>query len=353
MHSTFLADLASGELHHLGEESVRQRSRLRTTTTARQVVLAATNTSLGDAAVLISGASGDGERELLSGTPIEQRPPARRLRRTASAPATRRRRRRPAVHLGPVQRPYGLTYLRLDEPSRPAGGDRVVHQGRGRAGRPAATGTRSLHPGLQHRRRILGLRRASSTRPSLTFRVDATPRGRGRAGQRRAGVASLRKASGRYSLSFSTATSPAQIYMSSSRWRGGAARPTSACWAFRTACSRAGEDCLVHHATTGCASRRGSICRRRSLGFTGQRPAGLLHPRRPAEPGAARLHLVLHAAHPVPDAQRLCRLGAQRARQQRLRSQLHEARRSRLGRPGPARPRGADRAAAPGHRSST
>ena len=53
----------------------------------------------------------------------------------------------------------------------------------------------------------------------------------------------------------------------------------------------------------------------RAPGLRRAAPAGLLHPRRPAGPGAARLRLVLDAADPVPDPQRLRGLRAQRARQ--------------------------------------
>ena len=92
-------------------------------------------------------------------------------------------------------------------------------------------------------------------------------------------------------------------------------------------------------ATTGCASRPALPARGRA-GLRGAAAGRLLHPRRPAEPGAARLHLVLHAADPVLHAERLRRLRAQRARQPRLRPGLHEAGGSRLGRAGPAGPRG-------------
>ena len=54
------------------------------------------------------------------------------------------------------------------------------------------------------------------------------------------------------------------------------------------------------------------------VGLRRQAPGGRVHPRRAAGPGAAGLHVVLHAAHPVPDAERPGGLRAQRARQSRL-----------------------------------
>ncbi len=63
-------------------------------------------------------------------------------------------------------------------------------------------------------------------------------------------------------------------------------------------------------------------------------PAGLLHPRRAAGPGAPGFCLVLDAAHPVPDPARLRRLRAERARFHRLWPGLYQAGRPGLGRAG-------------------
>ncbi len=102
--------------------------------------------------------------------------------------------------------------------------------------------------------------------------------------------------------------------------------------------------------------RRGRVIRvaRRPPGLGAALPAGgrarlrgaeaarLLRPRRSAGSGAAELRLVLDAAHPDPHARGLCGVRPQRARLERLRAQLHEARRPRLGRAGHARPRPRD-----------
>src|SRR5574341_1060487 len=74
----------------------------------------------------------------------------------------------------------------------------------------------------------------------------------------------------------------------------------------------------------------------------GAAPAGILRSRRAAEPGTARLRLVLDAAHPVPHPQRVRRVRPERARKLWLRTELHEARRSWLGRAGSARSRPRD-----------
>ncbi len=140
-------------------------------------------------------------------------------------------------------------------------------------------------------------------------------------------------------LSFSTAVSPTQIYTIEGKERDTLVMHT--------------EERTPGHPRGAAIQRRGRLLRfvRRHthLGpalpasgvarFCRPAPAGLLHPRRAAEPGAPGLLLVLHAADPVPDPARLCRLRAQRARLDRLRPELHQAGGPGLGRPGPPGPR--------------
>ena len=74
----------------------------------------------------------------------------------------------------------------------------------------------------------------------------------------------------------------------------------------------------------------------------GRAAARLLRPRRPAEPGAPELRMVLDAAHPDPDARGLRGVRPERARIDGLRARLLEAGRPRLGRARPPRPRPRD-----------
>src|SRR5207237_8441141 len=70
----------------------------------------------------------------------------------------------------------------------------------------------------------------------------------------------------------------------------------------------------------------------------GTASAGLLYSWWATGPGAARLYLVLDAADSISDAERLCGLCAQCARQHRLWTELYQVGRPRLWRQGPAGP---------------
>ena len=137
------------------------------------------------------------------------------------------------------------------------------------------------------------------------------------------------KGRGAFSLSYSTATSPTQVYTIP-----GGNRATRVAVHTNERVLGVAPDILSPGEDASFTSFDGLRISARlylpapDLAFSGPATAGLLRARRSAEPGATGLCLVLHAAHPVPDHQWLCCVCTQRTRQQRLWPELHETRRS-------------------------
>ena len=119
--------------------------------------------------------------------------------------------------------------------------------------------------------------------------------------------------------------------------RGLSRIPANGCWGLRRSGFRR-EKMPPSSPSTAFASPPGSTCPR-GTGYQGPRPlVYYVHggPQSQERPDFAWFSMPLIQFLTL---QRLRRLRAQRARQHRLRPGLHEARRPRLGRPGPARPR--------------
>jgi pimeloyl-ACP methyl ester carboxylesterase len=143
----------------------------------------------------------------------------------------------------------------------------------------------------------------------------------------------------RFALSFSTATSPTQLYTLAGPNRDQLTRHTDErVLGVDPALFSAGEDAsFVSYDGLRISARL--YLPAAELGYEGKRPLiYYIHggPQSQERPDFAWFSMPFH---PIPDAQRLCRLCAQRARQHRLRLCLHETGRARLGRPGPAGPR--------------
>ncbi len=153
--------------------------------------------------------------------------------------------------------------------------------------------------------------------------------------------------SGRYVLSYCTATDPTQIWVLEADDAQEPARKTrERVLGVAPGLLSVGEDASFESHDGLRVSARLYLPSAETRA-RGPAAARVLRPRRSAEPGAAQLRLVLDAAHPGPHPRGLCRVRAERPRIVGLRARVHEARRPRLGRAGPARPRPRDDRGAP------
>ena len=315
LQNTFLANLASLETTDLGS-SIYGNTYEGASEDYSQVVLGDGYTE-GDEAIFL-WERGKGERRLLFGVPIEQRATGQvvPLNSIASVQFT----------LGGgllfltslFDDRYGLGYFPLSDPAsvRPVEIVGVVHTGAGELDHfEHLTGDRYLI-----RYNIDGCSWAYEgmfDEARLHMTLDRVICGQGTLAQGALSngvLQSIRyeKASGAYALSFSTATSPAQIFVVEKASAGGSVSD-------RPQPRGRSPGCPTHaraapgHRTGPAFPRRGCVVqqlRRRARfgaavsargrpGLRGAAAGRLLHPRRSAQPGAARLHLVLHAADPV------------------------------------------------------
>ncbi len=302
VHHSFRAHLGTLETTALGESTYGNRPGGHSPD--MDLVLLGDGYTIGDSVVYL-WREGQGDRRLLFGKPIEQRTAGEVVLPNGIRAA------HPTEHgvlfvSSLFDDGYGLSYLPFDDPGAV---QPVVISGLTHSGAGELTG---LHHRVDNRftveynidgsswayegaldeasRSFDVLRVLVGDEASRSFDVLRVLVGQGDLSGGVLESLDYDEASRRYALSFSTATSPAQLYVLE-------------------------PDGALHRVTN-----------ERLLGIPSTALSrDLLHPRRPAEPGAARLHLVLHAADPVLHPQRLRGLDAQRARQQRLRHQLHEA----------------------------
>ena len=121
-----------------------------------------------------------------------------------------------------------------------------------------------------------------------------------------------------FSVTFSTATSPTQIYTIEGKRRQKIRMHTSErILGIPDEALSAGEDAsYITHDGMRISARL--YLPADSLGYNGPRPSRVLYTWRPARAGTARFRVVLHAAYPVPDTARVRGVRAQRARIDRL-----------------------------------
>ena len=146
----------------------------------------------------------------------------------------------------------------------------------------------------------------------------------------------------RYALSYCTATDPTQLWvLASSASAEACAEDAGAGARSRARAARRGRGRVVRvpRRPPRLGASVPTVARARPRG---PEAARVLRPRRPAEPGAPQLRVVLDAARPDPHARGVRRVRAQRPRVVGLRARVHEEGRPRLGRPRPARPRPRD-----------
>ena len=134
-----------------------------------------------------------------------------------------------------------------------------------------------------------------------------------------------------FSVTFSTATSPTQIYTIKGKKRRKLRMHTNEkILGVPDAVLAAGEDAsFVSHDGLRVSARL--YLPAKSLGYKGREAASLLHSRRAARAGATGFCMVLHAVDPVPHAARLRGVRAERARLHRLWTVVYHARGSTIG----------------------
>ena len=148
----------------------------------------------------------------------------------------------------------------------------------------------------------------------------------------------LDRSSGRFVVAFSTATKPTQLYVLPETEADPVPRTRERALGLAPGLLAAGEDASFD-SHDGLRISARLYLPSQELGFDGERPLVYYVHGGPQGQERPDFRLVLDAADPVPDPERLCGLRPQRARQDRLWPELHEACRPRLGRPRPARSR--------------